>query len=169
VDVRIRDARPDDADAIARILNQVIAARVYTVFDTPFTVEQERRFIEAFPSRGVFLVAESTDDRRVIGFQNVEPFAAFTHALDHVGVIGTFIDLERRRQGIGRRLFQSTFDATIRKGYEKLLAYIRADNAAALATYAAQGFRVIGTARAQAKIGGTYIDEVFVEKMLQSG
>jgi len=40
--VEIRDARPEDAEAIIGILNPIIAARVYTAFDTPFTAESER-------------------------------------------------------------------------------------------------------------------------------
>jgi L-amino acid N-acyltransferase YncA len=40
--VSIRDATPADAAAIVAILNPIIAARVYTVFDTPLSVETER-------------------------------------------------------------------------------------------------------------------------------
>src|SRR5688572_18458121 len=112
----IRAARAEDAEAIARLLNRIIEARTYTALDTPFTVEDERRFIETFPERGIFLVAVSPDDGRVVGFQNLEPFATYTHAFDHVGVLGTFVDLDCRRQGIARRLFGATFEAAVRKG-----------------------------------------------------
>jgi RimJ/RimL family protein N-acetyltransferase len=43
---------------------------------------------------------------------------------------------------------------------------VRADNAAALAVYIAQGFGVIGTAARHAKIDGRYIDEIPIEKLL---
>jgi L-amino acid N-acyltransferase YncA len=105
-------------------------------------------------------------EQRVVGFQSLEPFASYTHAFDHVGVPGTFVDLACRRQGIATRLFAATFDAARRKGYEKLLTYVRADNPAALATYLSQGFRVVGRAEAQVKIGGRYIDEIVIERML---
>ena len=165
--IAIRPATPDDAEAIARILNTIIAARVYTALDTPFSVAQERAFIERFPSRGVFHVAvDTSDDGRVVGFQNVEPFATYTHAFDHVGVIGTYVDLDRRRQGIASRLFDRTFSVARGKGYEKLFAFVRADNPAALATYLRQGFVVIGTARQHARIDGRYIDEVMIERAL---
>lgn len=52
------------------------------------------------------------------------------------------------------------------KGYEKIFTFIRADNPAALASYAKQGFRVVGTAQRQAKINGRYVDEIIVEKLL---
>ncbi|HET9468578.1 MAG TPA: GNAT family N-acetyltransferase, partial [Vicinamibacterales bacterium] len=118
--IEIRDVRVEDAEEILAILNPIIAARCYTALDTTFTLDQEREFIRTFPARGVFLVAIEPTATRLVGFQNVSPFADFTHAFDHVGVVGTYVDLARRRQGIASRLFDATFDAARRKGYEKL-------------------------------------------------
>jgi L-amino acid N-acyltransferase YncA len=164
--VVIRDARIDDAEGIVAILNPIIVARCYTALDTPVTVEEEREFIRTFPARGIFLVAIDTTSNRIVGFQTVSPFADFTHAFDHVGVIGTFVDLALRRQGIARGLFEATFDAARRKGYEKFFTYVRADNEAALHAYLRQGFRIVGTAEQQAKVDGRYIDEVIIEKAI---
>lgn len=166
MDLLIRPVRLDDAAEVARILNDIIAAGRYTVLDTPFSVEAERDFIASYPERGVFHVAERRADGRIVGFQDVSPFATYTSAFDHVGVIGTFVDLDCRGQGIGRRLSEVTFAAAVAKGYEKLFSYVRADNPAALAFYQAMGFRVVGTAERQAKIGGRYVDEVIIERFL---
>ncbi len=163
---RVREARPDDAESIVSILNPIIEAGTFTVLDTPFTVEAERAFIESFPPRGIFHVAEDRADGRLVGFQDVSPFADYTHAFDHVGVIGTFVSLPHRRQGIARRLFRSTFEAARLKGYEKFFTFIRADNPAALATYRRHGFEVIGTARRQALMKHGYVDEILVEAFL---
>ena len=161
MEIAVRDVQALDAEAIAGILNPIITAGVYTALDTPISVEEERAFIEGFPARGTFLVA--TCDHQVVGLQSVEPFASYTHAFDHVGVIGTFVDLKMRRRGIASRLFAATFDAARQKGYEKLFAYVRADNPAALQTYVRQGFETIGTARGHARLDGRYIDEVLIE------
>ena len=164
--LEIRDVRVEDAEAILAILNPIIAARCYTALDTPVTIEEERQFIRNFSPRGIFLVAVDTSSHRIAGFQDVSPFADFTHAFDHVGVIGTYVDLELRRQGIATRLFEATFDAARRKGYEKFFTYVRADNEAGLQTYLLQGFHIVGTAVRHAKIDGKYIDEVVIEKLL---
>lgn len=74
-----------------------------------------------------------------------------------------------RRQGIARQLFASTFALAPARGYEKLFAFVRADNPAALQTYQRHGFTIIGTARRQARIGGRDIDEVFIERWLGTG
>jgi L-amino acid N-acyltransferase YncA len=164
--IAVRDVRIDDAEAIVAILNPIIAARIYTALDTPVTVDEERAFIRSFPARGIFHVAVDVATDRIIGFQDVSPFADFTHAFDHVGVIGTYVDLARRRQGIASRLFAATVDAAPAKGYEKLFTYVRADNRAGLETYLRQGFRVVGTAERHARIDGRYIDEIVIEKLL---
>jgi L-amino acid N-acyltransferase YncA len=162
----IRSAEPDDAEAVVNIFNPIIESGLYTIFDTPFTVEQEREFILRFPARGVFHVAVRRADQRIVGFQSMEPFATYTQALDHVGVIGTYVDLSLRRQGVAARLFEATFRAATLKGYEKLFTYVRGDNPAALATYLKQGFQIVGRATKQARINGSYIDEIMIEKFL---
>jgi L-amino acid N-acyltransferase YncA len=165
VRLEVRNVRADDAEAIVGILNPIIEARIYTVFDEPFTVEAERKYIQAFPERGVFLVAVSQEGR-VVGFQSMEPFATYTHAFDHVGVLGTYIDLAYRRSGIASCLFSATFEEARKKGYGKIFTFIRADNEAALAAYRSHGFRVVGIAEKQARIDGSIIDEVIVEIQL---
>lgn len=162
----IREARPDDAEGVVRILNPIVAAGVYTVFDTPFTVDAEREYIRNLPARGIFLVAIAQPDNAVVGFQSMEPFAGYTHAFDHVGVLGTYVDLERRRQGIASRLFEATFAAALRTEYEKIFTFVRADNPAALQTYLRQGFRIVGRADRQARVAGRHVDEIIIEKML---
>jgi L-amino acid N-acyltransferase YncA len=166
MDVVVRSATPEDAEAIAGILNTIIAARIYTAFDTPFSAEAERDYLLNFPARGVFHVAARAADGCVVGFQNLERLATFTHAFDHVGSLGTFVDLGHRRQGIARRLFDATFHAAVRKGFEKVFTYVRADNPAALQTYLSQGFRIVGTAARHARIDGRYVDEIVIEKLL---
>jgi L-amino acid N-acyltransferase YncA len=166
MDLLIREARPSDAEGIVRVLNPIIEAGLYTVLDTSLTVEEEREFITRFPRRGVFHVAQRRHDQTIVGFQNVAPFADYTHAFDHVGVLATYVDLSLRRQGISKQLFPATLDAAKRNGFEKIFTFIRADNPAALAAYLHQGFRIIGTAQRQARVHGKYVDEIMVERFL---
>ncbi|MCW8331982.1 GNAT family N-acetyltransferase [Photobacterium sp. SDRW27] len=162
----VRQVTIDDAQGITDILNPIIVEGLYTVLDTTFTVDEEKEFIKQFPERGVFTVAINSESSRAIGFQNVEPFATYTKAFDHVGIIGTFVDSDSRGQGVSKQLFQSTFEVAKSKGYEKLFAYVRSDNERALGAYLNQGFEIVGTAKKHAKIGGIYVDEVLIEKLL---
>ena len=164
--IQIRPVRIEDAADIASILNAIIAAGRFTVLDRLLSVEDERRYIAGFPQRGVFNVAMEDRGRRVVGLQSLEPFATYAQAFAHVGSIGTFVDLSMRRQGIGSRLCQVTFEGARRLGYEKVFTYVRADNAASLAFHLKLGFRIVGTAERQAKIRGRYVDEIVIERLL---
>ena len=168
MELSIRDVEPDDAEGIVRVLNPIIETRRYTALDTPVSIEAERDYVIDFPERGIWKVAVRQSDHRIVGFQVLEPYASYTHAFDHVATLGTYVDLDLRRQGIARRLFAATFDAARQKGYEKIFTFVRADNPAALQTYLGQGFLVIGNAKRQAKIDGQYIDEILIEKWLAS-
>ena len=165
MDLGIRAATPEDAEGIVAVLNPIIEAGIYTVFDTPFAAEQERQFIRTFPARGIFHVAIDLRSDRIVGFQNMEPVATYTRSFDHVGSVGTYVDLACTRQGVASRLFDATFEAAIAKGYEKAFTLVRADNPVALRVYLGQGFSIIGTARRHAKIHGRYVDEILIEKM----
>jgi L-amino acid N-acyltransferase YncA len=167
MDLSIRDATSADAEAIVAILTPIIEARIYTVFDAPFSVETERDYITRFPARGIWKVAVREADRRLVGFQVMEPFGPYTRAFDHVGTLGTYVDLDLRRRGIASRLFDATLAAALRKGYEKAFTFVRADNPAALQTYLGQGFVVVGMAKRHVRIDGHYVDEVLIEKWLQ--
>ena len=162
----VRQVALDDAEGITNVLNPIIVEGLYTVLDTTFTSEEEKEFIANFPERGVFTVALSGSDSTVVGFQNIEPFAQYTKAFDHVGIIGTFVCENARGRGVSKELFNSTFEVAKQKGYEKLFAYVRSDNERALAAYLKQGFEIVGTAKKHAKVRGEYVDEVLIEKFL---
>ncbi|WP_061039063.1 GNAT family N-acetyltransferase [Vibrio coralliirubri] len=162
----IREVAVEDAQGIIDVLNPIIIEARYTTLDQTFTVDEEKAFIESFPERGVFSVAVNETTSQLLGFQNVEPFATYTKAFDHVGIIGTYVDANSRGQGVAKQLFYYTFKSAKAKGYEKLFAYVRADNERALAVYLKQGFDIVGTAKKHGKIGDQYFDEILIEKFL---
>jgi L-amino acid N-acyltransferase YncA len=136
------------------------------MFDTPFSIEAERSYIEGLTPRDIFHVAVRSSDEAIVGFQSMSPLATWTRAFDHVGVIGTYVDLGSRRQGIAKSLFPATFEAARSKGYEKIFTYILADNPPALATYHSHGFRIVGKADRHAKLHGRLVDVIMVERLL---
>lgn len=144
----------------------MIKAGIYTVLDQPITLPAEKMFIANFPKQGIFLVAESGKDKRIVGFQVLEPYGKYSKAFNHVATLGTYVELSKRRQGIGTDLSKATFKAAINKGYEKLFTYVRRDNPSALNFYQKLGFRIVGIAKKQARFGNKYVDEVIIEKFL---
>jgi len=160
----IRVATPDDAEAIAAVWRAIVAEGGQTVVDRPFTPAQERAYLEQLPPRARVTVAVVGD--LVAGFQSLDLYATFTGAMDHVGVLGTFVLAPWRGRGIGRRLSQATFSYARQAGFAKFVITVRADNLDAQAFYATLGFQPCGRLARQAFVDGRYVDELLFEMFL---
>ena len=164
--VSIRRAAPDDAAGVAAVLNGVIAGGRHSLLDTPFTVAEERAYIEALPERSFLHVAGTAGD--ILGFQTVIPWSTLmTRELDHVATMGTYVDERHRRRGVGAALAAASFAAALEMGYEKVFTDLRADNLDSLAYHLALGFTIVGAARGHARVAGRNIDVIFIERFLK--
>ncbi len=167
MNLSVRPATEEDAGSIVELLNPIIRAGKYTAMDQEISVADQAAFIRDFPKRGVYNVAVSNENQKVVGIQDVQPaFPVFLNAFKHVGNIGTFVSLDMHRSGVGRNLCETTFKQAKEQGFLKLTAMIRADNPLAVLFYQNQGFKIIGTAKKHAFVGGDYIDEVIAERFL---
>jgi L-amino acid N-acyltransferase YncA len=162
----IRPATPADARATAELLNAIIAAGGLTSMADPLTVQDQVNYLCAFPDPELFLLAEDHATGRLAGMQSLEPYRPGEPALVHVGEISTFVAEAFRGQGIGSLLAEHLLPAAQRKGYRKVMALIRADNPGALAFYARQGFRTVGTLRGHTRHQARFLDQVLCERMI---
>lgn len=162
----VRTVREEDAESIIELLNPIIQAGGYTIMDEQLSVDDQLDFIRGFPKQGVFNVAVCNESQEIVGIQDVAPISTGSNAFKHVGEISTFVSLNLRRQGIGRRLSQATFREARAQGFLKICATVRADNLQAVSFYLSQGFRIIGTAQKHALVRGRYVDEILLEKLL---
>jgi L-amino acid N-acyltransferase YncA len=161
----VREVREDDAPAIVDLLNAIIARGTMTTLTTPFTVDDQVRYIRSMAASGVYHAAICNESGAVRGVQGIEPLSSES-ALAHVGDISTFIALGFLRRGVGRVLNRATESAAMGLGLRKLMATVRADNPAARSYYAAVGYQLVGTARDHARIGGRFVDAIILEKAL---
>jgi L-amino acid N-acyltransferase YncA len=150
-----------DAAGVADVLNNVIAERHYTVLAGHWTPEEELAFLQSLGPRSELFVAEVAG--RIVGFQSIEPFAAYTPAMDHVAILGTYVQADFRGRGIGLRLAEAMFGFARTQGYEKAVLYVLADNLGGRAYYRRLGFRERGVLERQSRIDGVYHDEVLME------
>ena len=157
--VRRNDIR--DAAGVANVLNSVIAERRRTTLAGHWTPEAEQTFLQNLGPRSEAFVAEVAG--HIVGFQVIEPFVAYTSAMDHVALLGTYLHADFRGRGIGHRLAEETLRFARQQDYEKAVIYVLADNEAGRGYYRSLGFEEKGILTRQAKIDGLYHDEVFME------
>jgi dephospho-CoA kinase len=169
--VQVRMAGPADAEGIAAVLNAVVREGGRTAIDRTYTPAQERAFLKRLPERTLLATAEL--GAVVVGFQIVEPYAAYTGAMDHVATIGTYVAGPARCHGVAATMSAYMLEQARSAGYEKLIAAIRADNAAAVRFYSSLGFRECGrlvnqvsTGETDAHSGAGRVDQLLLEHFL---
>ena len=159
--VNIARATDQDAEAISSIWEVICAERIYTAVNQPFTPTQQRKYLAGLSDReGVFV---ARIECQIVGFQSLDLFAKYSDSFAHVGVIGTFILPEWRKNGIARRLAEHVLEFARNNHYEKFVIYVRAGNKKAQTFYRSLGYRQKGVLTDQVKIDGQYEDEVFME------
>ena len=161
---QIRTATLEDAEGIAAVLNSVVREGTHSVISRTFTPSQECAFLRGLPKRARLIVAQVGE--AVAGFQVVEPYAAYTGAMDHVATLGTYVAGPVRGAGLGRRMSEETFTHVRAAGYEKIVVHVRADNRGARDFYAALGFREAGRLERQARVAGGSVDVLLLERFL---
>ena len=167
--MRIRPVEIGDAARTAELLNAIIATGAETSMSEPLSLDEQKAYIEGFPPRGVFLVAEDAVADRIIGMQSIEPCGDVDGENAHVAEISTFIDAKCRGAGVGTALMRALVEKAAVHGIHKLLAYIRADNAPAIGFYERSGFRRVGVLERQLRYRGRWLDQVVYERWLGHG
>ena len=160
----VRRATVDDAEQVAAVLNAVIAEGALTLFDEPFSTEEERTFISSLGARSALYVAEV--DQEIAGVQSVDLYSNLTQSTSHVAAIGTWLRGDVRGRGIGRLLATESFRFAKSNGYTKIVIHVLAENERALRFYRRLGFGDIGVARKHVCLAGRFHDEVYLEKLL---
>lgn len=131
----VRPARPSDAEAMADLLNRIIAIGGTTAHEDPFS--PDRILTDYIDGPHTLTCFAGLDGDRLIGFQATERHPGLPEGWAD---IGTFVLPGIQRGGVGSALFAATKAATRAAGITTINATIRADNAPGLGYYARCGF-----------------------------
>ncbi|ATQ41054.1 ribosomal protein S18-alanine N-acetyltransferase [Caulobacter mirabilis] len=139
----LRPAAPDEAPALAALHAQA--------FEHPWP---EREIAELMTSPGVFaLVVED------------QGFILCRAVVGEAEILTLAVTPARRRGGVGRALVEAAAGVAAESGAESLFLEVADDNLAALALYAAAGFKPVGRRKAYYASGS---DAVVMRRALNS-
>lgn len=153
--IRIRAARLEDADTLARVDAATWTADVSpspppqpgTPFFGPRTLPQD------------VLVAESGT---VIGYARLTQSIALACHQHVLELGGLAVHPDHQRTGAGRRLVEATVAQARSRGAQKLSLRVLGPNTAARELYGSCGFVIEGILRAEFLLGGRYVDDVLM-------
>jgi L-amino acid N-acyltransferase YncA len=159
--MRIRAARPDDAEEIARIYNEGIEDRLATFETEPRSADDVAAWLEGDTP----LVVVEDEAGAVAGWASApeyRPRAAYAGVRE----FSIYVARAARGRGYGRAALQALIDECEARGFWKLVSRIFPENEASLALCRSLGFRVVGVYRRHAKLDGEWRDVVIVERLL---
>jgi phosphinothricin acetyltransferase len=162
--VTLRDATLEDGGAIARIYNQGIEDRA-TLETTHRSCAERREWLAARSARHPVIVAVR-DDTEVVGWASLNQFNPRA-AYDNVADISVYVARECRGAGVGSRLLPGLEERARQIGYHKMVLAGFPWNAAGMRLYEACGFTLVGIYHEQGLLGGTWVDVVLMEKILE--
>jgi putative acetyltransferase len=155
VDITIRHAEPDDAEAIHRILSGPRATAGTLQLPLQSVEGVRKRFFSETPEGLYHLVAWV--DEEVVGHLGLETVTRPRRR--HVGEIGMAVRDDWQGKGVGSALMEAALDLAdnwLNLTRVELSVYV--DNAAGVALYKKFGFEIEGTHRRFAFRGGEFVD-----------
>ena len=158
--IEIRQARAEDAQAVAAIYNHGIQERQATFETRPRRPNE----IEGWLEEGrPFLVA--TDEDEIVGFARVSQYSV-RRAYSGVGEHGVYVAPDQRGKGVGLQLMDALAQAAEEAGYHKLTSRVFTTNHASLALHKAAGFTQVGVQKRHGQLDGEWKDTMLVERLL---
>ena len=157
----IRAARPEDADQICVIWNDVIANTTITFTNTVKTIKDITDMQDARPTR--FWVA--AQGQTIAGFATFGPFRSgpgYATTAEHSIMIAPSF----QGQNIGRDLMQALLGSAQSEGIHVMVAAISGSNANAVQFHAALGFEPVGHLPQVGRKKGQFLDLILLQKIL---
>lgn len=137
-DVRIVPSEVKYSSSLNDCLSAVAAEGKYLSRTTAFSAGETKMFVSDcirndYPQ---YLVLDEAD--RVVGWCDVVTRDEYTDRL--TGSLGVGLLPEYRDAGIGRMLIEHTIEAAAKRGYERIVLFVRESNARAVHLYEKLGF-----------------------------
>jgi L-phenylalanine/L-methionine N-acetyltransferase len=154
MEITVRHAEPDDAEAIHRILSGARATAGTLQLPLQSLEGVRKRFSET--PEGLYHLVACVEDE-VVGHLGLETFTRPRRR--HVGEIGMAVRDDWQGRGVGTALMQAALDLAdkwLNLTRVELSVYV--DNAAGVALYKKFGFEIEGTHPRYAFRGGEYVD-----------
>ena len=167
VAIMTRDARVEDADAIAAIYAHHVRHGTATYDTAPPSAAAMREKIGQVLAKGwPFLVAEAGGE--VVGYAYATQFRdrrAYAYACEN----SIYVRADRTGRGIGRRLLADLVDQSRNTGFRQMVAVIGGGEPASVALHASLGFREVGRLAAVGWKHGRWLDSVYMQLALGDG
>lgn len=163
--MEIREAKREDAIAIAHIYNQGIEDRSATLETQIRTPEERAEWLAIRGHRHPVLVAVDHAGT-VVGWGSLNPFNP-RPVYDHVADFSVYVAREQRGRGIGDTLLSALEARAQALGYHKMALAALPTNAPGMRLYERHDFHTVGIYHEQGMLDDKWVDVILMEKLLK--
>lgn len=165
MEVAVRPAGIDDAEAIRDIYNREVTGSTVTFDLVPRTLEDQHAWLAEHAGAHPAVVAVDTGSGQVLGFGSLSPYrsrpAYSTTVEDSV-----YVHESARGMGIGRLLLAELVRLAEVHGFHAVMAKIVGGHDASIALHKACGFEVVGVEKEVGRKFGRWLDVVLMQRLL---
>ena len=166
MDVAVRLARLEDAEAIRAIYNKEVTESTVTFDLVPRTLEEQHAWLAEHAGAHPAVVAvDESDAGRVVGFGSLTSYrsrpAYSTTVEDSV-----YVDPAVRGRGVGRLLLTELVRLAGVHGFHAVMARIVGGHEVSIALHQACGFEIVGVEREVGRKFGRWLDVVLMQRLL---
>jgi phosphinothricin acetyltransferase len=159
--VAIRDATPEDADAVAAIYAHHVLHGTASYDLDPPAAEEIRAKIERVAGAGwPFVIAEQ--DGAVVGYAYATQFRD-RDAYRFTAEDSVYVHPDRMGRGIGSVLLEALIERSVKFGFRTIIAVIGGAEPASIALHAKHGFHQVGRLHAVGWKHEQWLDSVYMQ------
>jgi len=163
--MRIRDARPEDAAAIAAIYNDAVVHTTAVWNDAPVDVPDRESWMIERQRAGFPVIVAADDADEAIGFATYGPWRphdGYRHTVEH----SVYVRTDQRGAGLGRTLMEGLIARARAAGVHVMVAGIEAGNTGSIALHDRFGFVEVGRLPQVGVKFDRWLDLVFLQLTL---
>ena len=165
----LRAAEPADVDAIFRWENDP-QSWISGLVRQPMSRHQIWEWVRnsvadlsADSAQARFIIAKADAPEYALGCIDLEDF----DWINRRAAVGIYVEPDCRRQGLAKTALRLVAEHSHRMfGLHQLYATVASDNPASRALFASEGFEITGRLRSWIRIGESYADAYFYQKLL---
>ena len=160
-ELAIRDATPDDAEAVAAIYGHHVLNGTASYDLVPPQADYLRNKIQAVTAAGwPFLIGEKSG--AVVAYAYVTQFRD-RDAYRFTAEDSIYVHPEAMRQGIGGMLLDALIERCIAGGFRQLIAVVGGGEPGSVALHKSRGFREVGRLHAVGWKHGRWLDSFYLQ------
>jgi len=162
--MRVRLARPSDAESIRSIYNAEVTGSTATFDLVPRSSEEQLAWLADHSGPYPAIVATDGSDA-VVGFGSLSEYKnrpSYATTVEN----SVYVAASHRGEGAGRDLLEQLIDLATQHGFHSVIARVGGDNQASIALHQACGFTLVGVEREVGRKFGRWLDVTVLQRLL---